>query len=172
MLNPILLASPNLLFVKFGCVFVPGVSKGTTKAPPSLFLATYSVPCPMNEVDLPPSNETPYPDCGPLIHPPNAAEGLSPLFVNNIFFIDSFMLLQKLPSDLSSRGILVSVFIWILTFSPKLKSTAPVRLPSLSRVTFPLSPKVTLALSTPAYSSDPSSFGSALPPVPSSFIYS
>ena len=66
--------------VRFGCVFVAGVLKGTTKAPPLDFLATYSDPCPINEVDLPPSNDTGYPDCGPLIHPPDAACGNTPPF--------------------------------------------------------------------------------------------
>ena len=49
-----------------------------TKAPPLDFLATYSRPCPINEVDRPPSSETLYPDCGPSINPPVAASGSFP----------------------------------------------------------------------------------------------
>ena len=84
----------------------------------------------MNEVEFPPSNETPYPDCGPLIHPPCANEGNKPP-------LDLNRLVNQLPLDLSSPASFE--FIVILTFLPKVMS--PLKLPSLSNDAFPLSPK-------------------------------
>ena len=59
--NPCCAASASLASVKPGIALVAIVSNGTTNAPPSLLLATYSVPCPIKS-GLLPSSDTGYPD--------------------------------------------------------------------------------------------------------------